>query len=219
MKSTVIGTIFVVLTGMTLAGCIFAPTKYGSRGFVGPDQAQYQFYLANCSSFSPRLREACRLRGNPDVIQIGYSAGIFGWRDPVYLLRIGSFGYTSEISKIPSKWKPYLTGQWDSGTQLKKSEEKVVAHLSEMQSVPKEPHVQIKTLNYNPHTRKGCITVEFDSGCYAEARLWARGNIETLARDKNVALQTGIIPAAAKFYLGAERVKEGNILEIEFETE
>jgi hypothetical protein len=40
-----------------------------------------------------------------------------------------------------------------------------------------------------------------------------------LARDKNVALTTGTIPPAARFYLGAERIKDGNVLEIEFETE
>lgn len=82
-----------------------------------------------------------------------------------------------------------------------------------------EPIVQIQMMNYDPDTRKGCIAVEFAKGHYAEARLWARGNIETLVRDKNVALVTGSVPSEAKFYLGAERVRDGNILEIEFETE
>lgn len=204
-------TITIVLMSAVLSGCFFAPTKYGSRGFVGPEQAQYQLYLANCSSYSPKLREVCAARGNPDVIQIGSSAGIFGWKEPAYLLRVGSFGRTSEVVAIPSKWKAYFLGQWDKGKPVKKNVAK---------SVPKEePHIQIKSLNYDPNTHKGHIAVEFDSEYYAEARLWARENIETLARDKNVALQTGEIPSQAKFYLGAERVKDGNILEIEFETE
>ncbi len=209
----------IVLMSAALSGCLFAPTKYGARGFVGPEQAQYQLYLANCSSFSPELRAACARRGNPDVIQIGYSAGIFGWREPAYLLRVGSFGRTSEVGNIPSKWRPYLFGQLNKNAQAKKSVASDAERQPEGQIEPTEPHIQIQTLNYDPNTRKGHMTVEFDSGYYAEARLWARENIETLARDKNVALQTGAIPSEAKFYLGAERVKEGNILEIEFETE
>ena len=54
---------------------------------------------------------------------------------------------------------------------------------------------------------------------YEEARQWVRKNIETLARDKNIALTTGEIPPAAKFYLGREEFKDGNTLEIEFKTE
>ena len=54
---------------------------------------------------------------------------------------------------------------------------------------------------------------------YEEARAWIRKNIETLARDKNIVLTTGEIPPAAKFYLGREELKNGNILEIEFITE
>ena len=54
---------------------------------------------------------------------------------------------------------------------------------------------------------------------YKEARKWIRKNIETLARDKNIALVTGELPPAAKFYLGREELKDGNVLEIEFRTE
>lgn len=199
----------IILMSLALSGCLFSPTQYGSRGFVEPEESQYKLYLANCLSFSPELRVACKERGNPDVIQIGYSAGIFGWRDPIFLLRVGSFGRTSKVEKIPSKWVPYLNGQ--AG--------RVAAPRKVARKVTPEPRVQIKSLDYDPETRKGCIVVDFDEGCYSEARLWARENIETLARDKNVALRTGAIPAAAKFYLGAERVKGGNTLEIEFETE
>lgn len=34
-----------------------------------------------------------------------------------------------------------------------------------------------------------------------------------------IALTTGEIPPAAKFYLGREELKDGNVLEIEFKTE
>ena len=50
-------------------------------------------------------------------------------------------------------------------------------------------------------------------------RKWFRKIIETLARDRNIALVTGEIPPAAKFYLGREELKDGNVLEIEFRTE
>ena len=46
-----------------------------------------------------------------------------------------------------------------------------------------------------------------------------RRNIETLARDKNIALVTGEIPPNARFYSLGESLKDGNILEIEFKTE
>jgi len=63
------------------------------------------------------------------------------------------------------------------------------------------------------------MAVRFGVGQYKDAREWIRQNIETLARDKNIALTTGEIPPAAKFYLGREELKDGNILEIEFKTE
>lgn len=79
--------------------------------------------------------------------------------------------------------------------------------------------MRVMSLTYNQATRKGLMVVKIGSVRFDQARRWVRENIEVLARDKNVALMTGELPAAGKFYLGAERVKDGNILEIEFETE
>lgn len=79
--------------------------------------------------------------------------------------------------------------------------------------------IEVASLRYDPQAQKGVIAVKIGSNRFEDARLWVRKNIETLAKDKNVALTTGKIPPAARFYLGAERVRDGNILEIEFETE
>ena len=79
--------------------------------------------------------------------------------------------------------------------------------------------ISVASLKYDPVTRKGLLAAKVNANQYEDARNWIRKNIETLARDKNIALTTGEIPPAAKFYLGREELKNGNILEIEFITE
>jgi len=74
-------------------------------------------------------------------------------------------------------------------------------------------------LSYDASARLGKLSVRFNSSQYEEARAWARKNIETLARDKNIALVSGELPPAARFYSLGESLKDGNILEIEFKTE
>ena len=74
-------------------------------------------------------------------------------------------------------------------------------------------------LSYDASARLGRLSVRFNASQYEEARAWARKNIETLARDKNIALVSGEIPPAARFYSLGESLKDGNILEIEFKTE
>ena len=79
--------------------------------------------------------------------------------------------------------------------------------------------ISVASLAYDPNTRTGKLAVKVNANQYEEARKWVRKNIETLARDKNIALVMGEIPPAAKFYLGREEFKDGNILEMEFRTE
>ena len=79
--------------------------------------------------------------------------------------------------------------------------------------------IAVKSLRYDAQAQKGVIAVKIGANRFEDARKWVRRNIESLAKDKNIALTTGQIPPAARFYLGAERVLEGNVLEIEFETE
>jgi len=75
------------------------------------------------------------------------------------------------------------------------------------------------SLSYSASARRGRLAVRFNQNQFEKAREWVRRNIETLARDKNIALVTGEIPPDAKFYLLDEELKDGNILEIEFKTE
>ena len=75
------------------------------------------------------------------------------------------------------------------------------------------------SLTYDPKTRKGVMSVRIEANKYEEARAYIRKNIATLARDANVALKTDTLPPESHFYLGREEIKNGNILEIEFETE
>lgn len=73
-------------------------------------------------------------------------------------------------------------------------------------------------LSYDSHTRLGKLAVRFSDGQADEARAWIRKHIETLARDKNIALVTGQLPPAATYYSLGEKV-DGNVMEIEFKTE
>jgi len=74
------------------------------------------------------------------------------------------------------------------------------------------------SMTYDADTRRGKVSVRFADGQCEEARKWIRKNIETLARDKNIALVTGQLPPAATYYSLGEKV-DGNVMEIEFKTE
>ena len=74
------------------------------------------------------------------------------------------------------------------------------------------------SLSYDANTRRGKLAVRFNAGQAEEARAWIRKNIETLARDKNIALTTGQLPPDATYYSLGERI-DGNVMEIEFRTE
>ena len=76
------------------------------------------------------------------------------------------------------------------------------------------------TMQYDANTRRGKITVRFNSSVRGTdwARGWARRNIETLVRDKNILLTTGEKPPEGH-YLSRGEQWHGDVLEIEFETE
>ena len=74
------------------------------------------------------------------------------------------------------------------------------------------------SLTYDANTRRGKLAVRFNAGQAEEARAWIRKNIETLTRDKNIALKTGTLPPEATYYSLGEKI-EGNVMEIEFRTE
>ena len=76
----------------------------------------------------------------------------------------------------------------------------------------------VESLRYDPHTRLGTMRLRIGENQFEDARRYARRNIESLVRDKNVALDAHAIPSAATFYLQDEKLK-GDVLEIVFRAE
>ena len=293
-----IRSIIVFISLLLLEGCLFAPPKFGDRGYFSCGSTQYAKYLSFCRDISGQLDEACRKWGEPDVIKIGHSGGYFAWKNPTVMISVKSFGKTSVTTQIPRDMIPYINeGKtlpamrvvpqvMPESSRMLKSQAGVAyvvnrfervyddqyaydfrlrlkngadAGLSDMDCIKRELRstiaadyvgahgghlsdvridfpdfslndgiiegraavmcIEVMSLQYDPEAQKGVIAIKIGYSRFEDARAWVRKNIETLARDKNVALTTGQIPSAARFYLGAERVKEGNVLEIEFETE
>ena len=79
--------------------------------------------------------------------------------------------------------------------------------------------LSVVSFRYDDIKRMGVLAVRMGAEKYEDAREYVRANIEAVVRDKNIALETGKLPPKATFYLGRERVKDGNVLEIEFITE
>ena len=290
--------VIIAISLLLLEGCIFAPPKFGDRGYVSRGSAQYAKYLSFCREISLQLDESCRKWGEPDVIKIGHSGGYFAWRNPTVMISVKSFGKTSVSTRIPRDMVPYINRgkslpairakhqEMSESSRMLKSQAGVSyvvnrfervsddryaynfrlrlkngadAGLSAMDCIKRELRstiaagyagahgghvsdvridfpdfslndgviegraavmcIEVMSLQYDPKAQKGIIAIKIGYSRFEDARAWVRRNIETLARDKNVALTTGEIPSVAKFYLGAERIKPGNILEIEFETE
>ena len=57
----------------------------------------------------------------------------------------------------------------------------------------------VESLRYDPHTRLGTMRLRIGENQFADARRYARRNIESLVRDKNVALDARAIPSSATF--------------------
>lgn len=74
-------------------------------------------------------------------------------------------------------------------------------------------------LTYDKNTRKGRIAVRFRSDQFEETRRWVRKNIETLARNSNIAQKSGDALPPGRYYSLGEEIKGGNVLEAEFKTE
>lgn len=78
--------------------------------------------------------------------------------------------------------------------------------------------LSVESLRYDSSTRMGTMRVRIGENQFAEARQYARRNVESLVRDKNIALGAHDIPLAATFYILDEKA-EGHVLEITFKTE
>lgn len=78
--------------------------------------------------------------------------------------------------------------------------------------------IDVRSLNYEPNTRRGIMRIRLDEGQFTEARNYVRRNIEFIVRDKGVALEGGKIPDAATFRLLDEKLSDG-VLEVNFKAE
>ena len=76
----------------------------------------------------------------------------------------------------------------------------------------------VESLRYDSNRRAGTMRVRIGDNQLQDARGYLRRNIQSLARDKNIALDGSEIPPSAKIYLENESLKNG-ILEITFKTE
>lgn len=78
--------------------------------------------------------------------------------------------------------------------------------------------LDIRSLDYDPITRRGIMKIRLGEGQLDEARSYLRRNIETIVRDKGVALEPGKLPTAATFRILDEKMSDG-VLEVAFKTE
>lgn len=78
--------------------------------------------------------------------------------------------------------------------------------------------LDVRALDYDPVTRRGVMKIRLDESQLAEARNYVRRNIETIVRDKGVALEAGKLPTAATFRILDEKVSDG-VLEVAFTAE
>ena len=294
MRSCFKRALIAAALGVVLTGCIFAPSKHGSRGIALPDSQQYTDYLAECCNRYPVLADCCERWGAPTAIQIGNSGGYFVWRDRAQWVKVKTLGAAVITGRHPKHLIYYVTGEIPVQTkqrerpakrrnasvakdsysieQFERTADDEFAYafrlrmrddsdfgFSAMGAIKQDlrqavsddylatyggnggdirvdfpefamrgpvvegraevMRISVISLQYDAGSQKGVIAVKIGANRFEDARKWVRKNIETLSKDKNIALTTGQIPPEARFYLGAERVKDGNILEIEFETE
>ena len=76
----------------------------------------------------------------------------------------------------------------------------------------------VASLEYDSHRRRGVMRIGIGENQFEDARRYARKNIESIARDKNIALDANKIPPSAVFYLEEEKLNSG-MLEISFRVE
>lgn len=78
--------------------------------------------------------------------------------------------------------------------------------------------LNVLAFSYDKHTRKGTMRIKIREDQFKAARQYVIQNIESVVRDKNIALIVGELPPDARFYLLDESVIE-DVLEVNFRTE
>lgn len=72
---------------------------------------------------------------------------------------------------------------------------------------------------YDSETRRGVARFRLSGGMPAEeAKRWARDNIESIVKEKNVVLETGGTPPAGAVYRSLGESLDGGVLTVEFEV-
>jgi len=146
-----------------------------------------------------------------------------------------TYGFTLELAEIPSNPDAAVSAVINEFGESVKEEyidsfprakkESLAVNYEDIRVDGKTIHGRATVLTivpisliYDANTRRGKLSVRFNAGQVEEARAWIRKNIETLARDKNIALTTGTLPPEATYYSLGEKI-DGNVMEIEFKTE
>ena len=75
------------------------------------------------------------------------------------------------------------------------------------------------SLSYDSGVRKGTLSMKIRNGNLIGTRELIKQNIEAIVRDKNIRLVGGVNPPPGRYYVLNEIVKDGNVLEVEFEAE
>ena len=75
------------------------------------------------------------------------------------------------------------------------------------------------SLAYDSLTRQGTLSMKIRNGDFDGTRKIIRQHIETIVRDKNIQLVTGVPPRPGQYRILGESVRPGNVLEVNFKTE
>ena len=78
--------------------------------------------------------------------------------------------------------------------------------------------LNVLTMEYDPHSRRGNIRIRIMSDQLADVRAYIRKILELIVRDKNIALEVGKLPPSATYYAESEDI-ENDILRVNFRTE
>lgn len=75
------------------------------------------------------------------------------------------------------------------------------------------------SLAYDPLTRRGSLSMKIRNGDFDGTRKIIRQHVESIVRDKNIQLVTGVPPPPGQYRILGESVRPGNVLEVNFKTE
>ena len=177
-------------TAATISLVVLLGCVTPNRKVVRPDDADYAMLIDETSRQNAVFVERQGKLGQPSAILCAEGYRWFVWEIDMNALRVKGREARSFV-KIPPELHPYVAGQ--------------------------PCHFRDVTLDYDEFSHRGRITMSVVAGDVASARVWAKRNIEMLARDKNIVLTTGVAPPSGRYRLLGEH-HDGKKVEIEFEV-